>query len=167
MKTVCPKGRVGSNPTPSATEETVPAVGWCGFLCAPEGVRVRTGRRSAERKKGAGGTLFSPRVDPQCTITDNGNDTRKVGAFFYFKNFIFIFCINFSFRYKIYVHQSRRCFVLIQFVRGELKMSNQQNNKNNQNNQQNQQNKNNQNNSQNKNNQNNSQNKNDNNQSNY
>ena len=42
----------------------VPAGGWCVFtLVLREMKRTRTGRRSAESKKGASGTLFSPRVE--------------------------------------------------------------------------------------------------------
>ncbi len=43
----------------------IPSEGWCVcFFVLREAVRERTGRRTAVRKKGAGGTLFSPRVDP-------------------------------------------------------------------------------------------------------
>ena len=72
---------VRSPPSPPNRKRTIRKVGTFSVLVLRETVRERTGRRSAERKKGAGGTLFSPRVDPQCTFTDNTNDIRKVGTF--------------------------------------------------------------------------------------
>ena len=41
MKTVCPKGRVGSNPTLSALGKLKSFLFLCGFLCADGGGEVQ------------------------------------------------------------------------------------------------------------------------------
>ncbi len=96
---------VRSPPSPPSRKRTNLSDGTFSVLVLRETVRERTGRRSAERKKGAGGTLFSPRVDPLCTFTDNTNDIRKDGTFSVYLKILFLFfCINTSYPRKIYIH---------------------------------------------------------------
>ncbi len=82
---------VRSPPSPPNKKRTNLTDGTFFVLVLRETVRERTGRRSAERKKGAGGTLFSPRVDPQCKFTKNANGIRKVGTFFHYLKILFLF----------------------------------------------------------------------------